>query len=327
MIDLGGPEVAGVDLDILLPVQVELLEHQGQEVLDGDGHARGHHVVIGPLLLEHPPHGLDIVPGEAPVTLGLGVAQEELVLQAQLDAGGGPGDLAGDEGLTASGALVVEEDAVGHEHAVALAVVHALVVGIDLGAGVRAARLEAGALVLAGLGGAKHLGAASLVEAHLVPGGVLVGPHGLQQAQHAKAHDIRRELRLVEAHPNVALGSQVIDLGGLDLVQEAAQGPPIREVAVVEVQLRGLVGVDVEVIDAVGVEVGSPADDAVDFVALGEQQFSEVAAVLAGDAGDEGDFRVGQAAPVERECGFGQEVRIMAWGPGSDSGPAGSEVA
>jgi len=44
------------------------------------------------------------------------------------------------------------------------------------------------------------------------------------------------------------------------------------------------------VVDAVGVEEGSAALDAVDFVALAEQKFGEVGAVLAGYAGDEGFF-------------------------------------
>jgi hypothetical protein len=35
---------------------------------------------------------------------------------------------------------------------------------------------------------------------------------------------------------------------------------------------------------------GDAADDTVDFIALLEEEFSEVRAVLAGDAGDEGSF-------------------------------------
>ena len=54
----------------------------------------------------------------------------------------------------------------------------------------------------------------------------------------------------------------------------------------------GVVGVGVEVVDAVGVEGAGAADDAVDFVAFGEQEFGEVAAVLAGDAGDQCSIQV-----------------------------------
>jgi hypothetical protein len=43
----------------------------------------------------------------------------------------------------------------------------------------------------------------------------------------------------------------------------------------------------VQVVDAVGVEERGAALDAVDFVALAQQEFGKVGAVLAGDAGDE----------------------------------------
>jgi len=47
------------------------------------------------------------------------------------------------------------------------------------------------------------------------------------------------------------------------------------------------VGVGVDMVDAAGVEGAGAADKAVDLVALGEEQFCEVASVLAGDAGDQ----------------------------------------
>ena len=45
----------------------------------------------------------------------------------------------------------------------------------------------------------------------------------------------------------------------------------------------------IEMIDAVGVEQRGAALDAVDFVALAQQELGEVGAVLASDAGDEGN--------------------------------------
>ena len=72
--------------------------------------AGGDHVVVGLVLLEHQPHGLDVVLGVAPVALGVEVAERELVLQAELDGGRAMGDLAGDELEPAALALVVEKD-------------------------------------------------------------------------------------------------------------------------------------------------------------------------------------------------------------------------
>ena len=48
--------------------------------------AGGDDVVVRLVLLQHPPHGLDVVAGEAPVALRVEVAQVELVLQPDLDA-------------------------------------------------------------------------------------------------------------------------------------------------------------------------------------------------------------------------------------------------
>jgi hypothetical protein len=52
--------------------------------------------------------------------LGVDVAEVEGVLQAEFDAGGGAGDLAGDERLAAARALVVEKNAVRRVQMVAL---------------------------------------------------------------------------------------------------------------------------------------------------------------------------------------------------------------
>ena len=48
--------------------------------------ARRDHVVLGLALLEHQPHRLDVVAGEAPVALRVEVAEAQLVGEAELDA-------------------------------------------------------------------------------------------------------------------------------------------------------------------------------------------------------------------------------------------------
>jgi hypothetical protein len=47
-----------------------------------------------------------------------------------------------------------------------------------------------------------------------------------------------------------------------------------------------LMGILIEVIDAVGIEERTPALEAMDFVTLGQEELGEVGAVLAGDSGD-----------------------------------------
>jgi hypothetical protein len=62
----------------------------------------------------------------------------------------------------------------------------------------------------------------------------------------------------------VALGGQVVDLVGLNLLEDADQVGGIGQVPVVEDEITVLlVGVLVQVVDAVCVEKGGPALDAV----------------------------------------------------------------
>lgn len=49
-------------------------------------------------------------------------------------------------------------------------------------------------------------------------------------------------------------------------------------------------GILVKVLDPAGVEGAASSDDAVDLVALVDEELGQVAAVLTGDAGDEGNF-------------------------------------
>jgi len=54
--------------------------------------------------------------GVAPVSLGAPVTQIKILLQACLDAGRGASNLAGDEGLSAAGRVMVEQYAIGREY-------------------------------------------------------------------------------------------------------------------------------------------------------------------------------------------------------------------
>ena len=85
----------------------------------------------------------------------------------------------------------------------------------------------------------------------------------------------------------MALGTEVVDLIRLGLLDDPDQVGAVRQVAVVQHQPRvALVGVLIQVIDAAGVEAAGPPLDPVHRVALLQQEFGQIAAVLPGDAGD-----------------------------------------
>ena len=196
-------------------------------------------------------------------------------------------DLARDKGLAADRALVIEQDAVGGEHAVGLTVVHRDPVAVELGDAIGRTRIERRGLLL------RHF----LHQAVQFRGRCLIEPRFLlhaenpdrfEQAQHADRVGIGGIFRALEADADVALRGKIVDLGRPDLLHQPDQIGRIRHVAVVQ-QERHIAGVRifVEVIDARGVERRRPPLDAVHGVAEAEQIFGEISAVLPGDAGEQ----------------------------------------
>ena len=86
----------------------------------------------------------------------------------------------------------------------------------------------------------------------------------------------------------MALGPQVIDLVGFDVMEEVRELPRDGQVPVMEVHpgLR-VVEILVEVVDPVRIEGARPPDQAVHCIALAQQKLGQVGPVLAGDARDE----------------------------------------
>jgi hypothetical protein len=88
--------------------------------------------------------------------------------------------------------------------------------------------------------------------------------------------------RLVEGRRDEGLRREVVDLVRLRLLQRAHQARLVEQVALHDADPV------LDVRDPVEVDVARAADEAVDLVALREQELREVAAVLAGDARDQG---------------------------------------
>ena len=81
----------------------------------------------------------------------------------------------------------------------------------------------------------------------------------------------------------MALGCQVVDLVGPHGADDGEDAHGVAQIAVVQVEVR----VTLQMGDALAVIDGGAADDAVDVVALLQQELSQIAAVLSGNAGDE----------------------------------------
>jgi hypothetical protein len=115
--------------------------------------------------------------------------------------------------------------------------------------------------------------------------------HGLEDAQSAESVGIRSVFRFLERNGNVALGREIVDFVWLHLANNPNQARRIREIAVVKPEGRiGLVRIEIEMINAVRIEEGGSALDAVDLVSLLQKKFGQIGAVLAGDAGNQCSF-------------------------------------
>jgi hypothetical protein len=83
--------------------------------------------------------------------------------------------------------------------------------------------------------------------------------------------------RLVERHSNVGLGGEVVHLIRVDAGEQRDQAGAVTEVAIVQEHSGGrVVRVDIEMVDTRGVEGRSPANQAVHFVALAQQELRKI---------------------------------------------------
>ena len=298
LVDLGRAHEPLVLLDVRLPVvDADVAERGGEVVADRVCLAGRDDVVVGLLLLEHQPHRLDVVAGEAPVTLGVEVAEHDVLLRPEVDPRHCLADLPGHELRPTARRLVVEEDPRGGVHAVGLAVVDGHVVAEDLGDAVGRARPQQGRLALRHLLHLpEHLRARGLVEAHRRRVVARVQAHGLEHRQHALAGHVGRQRGVLPRERHEADGAEVVDLVGPGVPQRADQAGHVGQVAVVQPH------VGEQPLDQAATRVVLTPDEPVHVVALGEQQLGQVQTVLSGDAGDQ---RRGHAGHCASGCAVG----------------------
>mmetsp|Transcript_12391 Transcript_12391/g.26985 ORF Transcript_12391/g.26985 Transcript_12391/m.26985 type:complete len:677 (+) Transcript_12391:166-2196(+) len=249
-LDLGGAEVPRRDLDEdsasllvdgLLLEALAAPEHRPADHLEADrdelAHAvllvRRHDVVVGLLLLQHEPHGLDVVTRVAPVAERVHVAKLDPLLLAGLDLGHGHRHLLRHEGAAAPGGLVVEEDAVHRVHVVRLSVVLDDPEAVELRHRVRGARVEGGRLLLRNLlhkavqlGGRRLVEASRLLEADRAD--------RLEDSQGAHAVGLCSVLGLLERDLHMGLRGQVVHLVGSHLGHDRRQVRAVHHVAIVQ---------------------------------------------------------------------------------------------
>src|SRR5215208_5279395 len=196
-------------------------------------------------------------------------------------------DLSRDELSAPARALVVEKDARGDEQTVTFAVIDRDPVPIELRDTVRRAWVERRPFVLRGLRHlAEHLGRGRLIDTGRRAG----EPHCLEQPRDAERGHLTRKHRLLPGGRDEALRRQVVDLVGLNLIDDGEERCLVEEVCAKELDAIA------EMLDAATSVRTRAACDTNDTVAKVEKVLGQIAAVLTGDAGDE--RRSGIHAPV-----------------------------
>ena len=110
----------------------------------------------------------------------------------------------------------------------------------------------------------------------------------LEEPKRPHGRDIGGVGGLVEAHPDMALRGEVVDLRGANLADDPRQATSVGHVAVVENQpRRGAEGLTAEVLEALGPGRTRTPHDAVNFIALGDEELRQIGAILSGDPGDD----------------------------------------
>ncbi|KAL4388217.1 hypothetical protein GQ457_09G009760 [Hibiscus cannabinus] len=143
--------------------------------------------------------------------------------------------------------------------------------------------------------GSEHLRGSSLVILDVAPTrGHDVGSDGFQQPEGSAGHHVGGVIGDFEGDGHVGLCGQIVDLVGSDGVEPATKRGSVGEVGVMELHpgLVGVVGVDVDVVDALRIEVRGAADQAVDLVPFVEEELGQVRSVLTSDTGDQRNLPV-----------------------------------
>src|SRR3989442_9052825 len=100
-----------IHLHVLAPVEIRVAERHLAQLAHRVLPPRPHDVVLGLRPLQHEPHGLDVVPGVAPIAPRVEIAEPQFARLSLHDLRHAVAHLAADELEPAPGRLMIEEDA------------------------------------------------------------------------------------------------------------------------------------------------------------------------------------------------------------------------
>src|SRR5690348_6047248 len=260
-------------------------------------------VIVRLILLQHEPHGFDVLARVSPVAAGLQVSECDAVGFAGDDPGYAGSDLTRHELVPAAGRLVIEQNAAHGESPGGLPVITGQLVAGNLADTVARARMKTGLLGLWDFGSlTEHLAGTRKINA--APRSEL--PERAEDEVGSVDVGVEGGEFVVKGVADKALSGQMIAFIGLDLGNDFEDAGDTLDGGGME---RHPIANAAEPREAVGrILEGHAANRAVDLVPPGDEELGEVGAVLAGYAGDKGAFRhevmvTGAACCGLRACG------------------------
>src|SRR5690348_9558646 len=110
-VHLSGPEEALVLHHVIVVIKADVAECDLAELPDRPRPSGADHVIVRRVLLEHEPHGTDVVSREPPISSCFEVAETQIAREAEFDACHAVGHLPRHELESTARALVIEENA------------------------------------------------------------------------------------------------------------------------------------------------------------------------------------------------------------------------
>ncbi len=202
-------------------------------------------------MLHNTPHAFDIIFGVSPVAFCVQVTQIQFVLQANFDSTCRACDFSCYKRFATSLGFVVKQNSVTRKQFVSATIVDGLVKRVSFGARIRRLWIERRRFFLWSLQDVtKHFATAGLVNTHWFFS--VEQPGCFQNIQCSNANRLESVNRLVIRNANVTLSTQVVDLVWLDIQHKVCECLAIRQIAVVQPELRFIMNVTIDVVDSFG---------------------------------------------------------------------------
>jgi hypothetical protein len=116
----------------------------------------------------------------------------------------------------------------------------------------------------------------------------------------------------VKAHPNMALGGQIVYFIRFDVVDQMGKLPGIGKVSVMQEKPYATdMRVGIDMIYSAGIEGAGAADQSVNFIPFGQEQFSKIGTVLSGNTRNKSSLQEFPPRPDPRSARARADRRLV----------------